>query len=1130
MKYSKSIILLFPILLLILFVGSPQTGLTQDWQSRIHPYLQNLLNTAEEEEYLPVYIMLNDRLSLEYLQTQTRGMNKKERRKTVVKILKEHAARTQQGVLNSLMELQSREMIGYIENIWSINMLAFKSRPAAVYELARKFSEIEQIRYDRPISREEATDDLGISKYNEENNLVLGPAFAPQQGLILINAPAVWAEGDSGQGVILANVDGGADWDHPDLVRNLWNNLGEDANGNGRTVILSGSTWIFDPGDVNGVDDDNNGKVDDFIGWNFSNNSNDPSTSSISHGTSTAGILVGDGTNGTETGVAPRAKLMDLNINTAGESGWMAAYQYAFENGADVTTSSFSSKWYFSPQPNYPMFRQTSDMELAAGTLHTNSTSNDGNTTGIPFNISAPGCVPGPWVHPDQTLVGGVSSVIGSADVNASSDLIVSSSPWGPYAWEDYRINHPSYPYAMPLAYQDYPYETIPGSMGLIKPDVAAPGSGTTSLSPGGGYSSFGGTSGATPHLAGVAGLMLSANPDLEPEDLSRIMQTTAVEKGDPGKDNRYGAGRVDAYAAYLRALAEAGSPNAPSDLTAYSDYRTPTGMTLTWSDPTNLLNGDTLLIGHYHIHIERDGVLIDSVPGGLYTFNDSGLNDGQLYSYEIFCKVDSNLKISGKIEDSWIAGGSPIPLGVEDVGISSSGQEVTLYWRNPSDNIDGTPMDDLAGVNVYMDDNLVTSFVRSGVDTGRADSGNYMPGTGGFHRWYLTAYDNEIPANESQISMTVISPLNIPIVNFFQVAGLPDSLTWRIVDVDINDRSVSPPSGPLALNFNGKPNGADSLELYPTDLRGYEGQGLVLSYYYQPQGQGNAPEPGDSLKVEFLNSAGEWMVVRSYPGSPVVPFVHEIIDLDSEPSGSGTFYHSQFQLRLSSRGLPSVVTPNDDWFVDDLYFGIEGPLALLSRDSVFFDTTAVGTSRSDSLWVVNQGLDSLHVTGMVVTNGVFSVESSQFVLDVGDSLALVIRFTPVQGGVEMGWLRMLSDHVLGDTLDIYVEGIGEGVSGIAGDGLLPRQYSLSQNYPNPFNPVTWIHYELPVSGEVRLEIYNILGQRVRSLVSGWQSAGRYDVEWRGENDGGLPQGSGIYMYRFRSGDYNRTLKMMLMK
>ncbi len=68
--------------------------------------------------------------------------------------------------------------------------------------------------------------------------------------------------------------------------------------------------------------------------------------------------------------------------------------------------------------------------------------------------------------------------------------------------------------------------------MGLLKPDVSAPGSSTTSLSDGGGYSSFGGTSSATPHTAGTAALIWSINPFLTPEQVSMIIQTTAVEKG----------------------------------------------------------------------------------------------------------------------------------------------------------------------------------------------------------------------------------------------------------------------------------------------------------------------------------------------------------------------------------------------------------------------------------------------------------------------------------------------------------------------------------------------------------------------------------------------------------------------
>jgi serine protease AprX len=994
--------------------------------AKIHPYLQQVLNSAEDQEMIPVYIMLRERLSAETLQLFTDGLNKKERRREVVRILKEHAAMTQRGILSYLDNAKAQGLIERIENIWSINVIAFSGRPAVIYSLAQDYTEIEQIRYDRPISREEAQDDLGISIQNEINGTALAPTFAPQQGLILINAPAVWAEGDSGQGVILANVDGGADWKHPDLVKNLWNNLGEDVNGNGKTVIQSGSTWVFDPGDINGVDDDGNGKVDDFIGWNFTNNSNDPSTSSNSHGTSTAGILVGDGTNGTETGVAPRAKLMDLNISSAGESGWWAAYQYAFENGADVTTSSYSNKW--PSNPNYPMFRQINDMELAAGTLHTNSTSNNGNNLGqhpIPYNISAPGNSPSPWIHPDQTLAGGGSSVVGSANVNALSDIIASSSPHGPAAWEDIQSVHPSYPYPMPPAYQDYPYETVPGSMGLIKPDVAAPGNGTTSLSPGGGYSNFSGTSSATPHLAGVAGLMLGVNPELEPEDLSRIMQTTAVEKGAPGKDNRYGAGRVDAYAAYLQALAEAGSPASPTDFSAYSDYTMADSMFLEWSNPTFLLNGDPLTPDAFSIVIHRDGVYVDSIPGSNSDYTDSGLNDGQKYSYEIYAVVDSSAKASGSISASWIAGGSPIPNPASNFSLAGNQNGVTVSWFSPSANIDGTPMDDYAGVNVYQNGILVISFTRASSDTAMADSDTYTVDPPGYYEWFIRVVDNETPANESDSTITLGTPLSVPLEDEFAVSGEPNPGIWINSDAEVNDRADGPPSPPYALNLNGKPNGEDIVELKPLDLSGMQGSGVFFSYYYQPQGNGNVPEPGDSLRVYFKNDLGNWVLVRAYPGTVNQPFEQEVIEIESAPAGGGSYFHGQFQVRFRSTGGAGTY-PNDDWFVDDI------------------------------------------------------------LLD-----------TPV---------------------------------GIEEETPVPRSYAVSRNYPNPFNPSTTIEYQLPQSSEVKLVVYNSLGQKVRTLLNQSVESGYHKLLWDGRNDAGFSVASGIYIYRFEAGDFRKIQKMILLK
>ena len=133
--------------------------------------------------------------------------------------------------------------IGRVDILWAANTVVFTAVPSVIYTLAEDFDEIAEIRYDPLI------DESLIIDPTETPHTVLsgnGENPTPQPGLILINAPAVWAAGDSGQGVLAANHDSGCDWDHPDLINNIWNNLGEDFNGNGVTVIWNGSAWVDD--------------------------------------------------------------------------------------------------------------------------------------------------------------------------------------------------------------------------------------------------------------------------------------------------------------------------------------------------------------------------------------------------------------------------------------------------------------------------------------------------------------------------------------------------------------------------------------------------------------------------------------------------------------------------------------------------------------------------------------------------------------------------------------------------------------------------------------------------------------------------------------------------------------------
>lgn len=123
------------------------------------------------------------------------------------------------------------------------------------------------------------------------------------------------------------------------------------------------------------------------------------------------------------------------------------------------------------------------------------------------------------------------------------------------------------------------------------------------------------------------------------------------------------------------------------------------------------------------------------------------------------------------------------------------------------------------------------------------------------------------------------------------------------------------------------------------------------------------------------------------------------------------------------------------------------------------------------------------------------------------------------------------SDGFLADSevVTITVDSVPTDVGEI-NPGAIPRRYSLSQNYPNPFNANTQIVFALPKSGHTTLEIFNLLGQKVGTLVDEYLAAGTKTVSWDGRDNRDVSVPSGIYFYQLRSGDFIEKKKMVFLK
>lgn len=140
---------------------------------------------------------------------------------------------------------------------------------------------------------------------------------------------------------------------------------------------------------------------------------------------------------------------------------------------------------------------------------------------------------------------------------------------------------------------------------------------------------------------------------------------------------------------------------------------------------------------------------------------------------------------------------------------------------------------------------------------------------------------------------------------------------------------------------------------------------------------------------------------------------------------------------------------------------------------------------------------------------------------------------SPSSDSYQDGGSFVAVDNILSIGSDIIADftvGISASIEDDNSEELMPASFELAQNYPNPFNPTTTISFTVPQAQHTSLEIYNIVGQKVRTLVDEFTEAGTYTVDWNADSESGQQVSSGIYLYRLISGEQKQVKKMTLLK
>jgi subtilisin family serine protease len=759
----KKILLLFAALTFCFYCYSQET-------TKVETELQAEMSKRSNEELIRINIIMQDQYDQLALRTKADLYRTKEsKRSFVVNELIHFSNETQREVKSYLNFYAQDNQVSDITSFWIYNGISCQATKEVI-EILASLEDVLIIGLDQEHNW----------LFEDENPTLAEPTREITYNVLKVNANLVWALGYTGEGIIVAIVDTGVNYNHYDLRDHMWEH----------------------------PDYPNHG-------WNFVNNGNNP-MDDHNHGTHCAGTVAGDGTAGSQTGMAPDALIMAVkvwnNVGSGSTAQMCAGIQFAVDKGAHVVSMS-GGVYGGGSSSERIQFRNTMINVLEAGVVASIAAGNEGpggNYVAPPNSVRVPGNCPPPWLHPDQTTTGGQTAVVCVGATN-SNDALAGFSSLGPVTWQSIS------------GFDDYPYS--PG-MGLIRPDVCAPGVTIKSCSRTNiqGYMNMDGTSMATPCVAGVMALMLSKNSNLTPAEICEILETTAVRlpNASSPKGNSFGSGRIDAF----EAVSAIETCDKVSDLICTLEYDKV--VTLTWSKPSNEISlmGYKIYVNNLIIEelITVESYIFQATNEGEHTFCISAVHeeDGETCVSPKTCQKVNVKSICDTVTD--------LTYEFED-------NKVTLSWLAPE------LISEILHYNIYRDEIYLASVSTESF----SENGVY-----GHHNYSVTtAYKNDCISDKTTIAVYVLAPPENLTAMPHQVAI---ELSWEYDD-DVTKFNVYRDDAIIGSDINSKQYSDTEIEEY-----------VEYCYFVKATEEGLESEASNVECITFIGIAEFSGNVKIYP------------------------------------------------------------------------------------------------------------------------------------------------------------------------------------------------------------------------------------------------------------------------